>query len=271
MGTANLLEAVRSAQDAGGGPRVVVIVTSDKCYENSETGTAFVETRRPGRPRPYSASKACAELLAAAYRRSFLARRLAGRRHSQGGQRASAAETGARIACCQTACGRATPARRWSCVRRHPVRPWQHVLEPLAGYLCLASSLWQGLPGTALDPQTAHACAWNFGPGAASWCAVREIVEGFHSGLEGGEWQAAPSAADQPHEARLLALDAAKASDLLGWRPVWGPQEAVARAASWYRAFARGEDAQDLRRRVRDDIDGFVADARDEGAAWVSA
>jgi CDP-glucose 4,6-dehydratase len=267
IGTVNLFEAVRAAPSV----KVVVNVTSDKCYENREADYAYRETDPMGGFDPYSSSKGCAELVSAAYRRSFF--------EPEARVRLASARAGNVIGGGDWAPDRIVP----DCVRalsaaepvivRNPdaVRPWQHVLEPLAGYLWLAARLW--------SDDGAYDGAWNFGPETGFATTVRSVVEAFVEEWGGGEWQ--PAAADAAnaaagavapaHEAHLLQLDITKAREQLGWRPVWDVRRAVATSARWYREFYGGAGRQALVRRSQADIGEYVADARVAGAVWAAA
>jgi CDP-glucose 4,6-dehydratase len=226
MGTANVLEAVRACEDT----RVLVNVTTDKVYENPESGTPFLETDRLGGHDPYSASKACSEIVTAAYRDSFFA-------PEPGRAAVVTARAGNVVGGGDWAEDRIVPdvVRALSdgvAVRvRNPraVRPWQHVLEPLAGYLTLAAHLD--------GREDAHAIrAVNFGPDTADSYTVREVVERAIACWGSGEWTA-DEADGQPHEAGVLRLDISKAHEALGWSPVWGFEETIDRTVDWYRRY----------------------------------
>ncbi|HMK93142.1 MAG TPA: CDP-glucose 4,6-dehydratase [Thermoleophilia bacterium] len=262
LGVVNLLEAVRACPAV----RVVLNVTTDKVYENHETTAGYAETDPLGGHDPYSASKACSELVSESYRRSFLERE-------------------GRVALATARAGNVLGGGDWGedrlvpdCVRavslgrpvevRHPeaVRPWQHVLEPLSGYLWLGARLWQaeaggtqtGEPGRGDERPAAAALAgpWNFGPGDDALVAVADVVTLFLAAYGAGEWTVAEDDGEQPHEAGLLVLDCAKAREVLGWQAVWDLRSAVLRAAAWYRAWAAGAD--DLRTRLDRDIADFT-------------
>jgi CDP-glucose 4,6-dehydratase len=251
LGVVNLFEGVRAVWAAGGeGPRVVVNVTSDKCYAKPRPGAACVEDDALGGEDPYSASKACSELVTAAYRRSYFG--------GAGAGDAAAVCADVRVATARA--GNVIGGGDWApdrivpdCVRalnagravevRNPdaVRPWQHVLESLSGYLWLGARLWDEGAGEALQG------AWNFGPVSAAHVTVREVVELFLHTWGGGRWTVA-GGATQPRETAVLTLDAGKAERELGWRPVWDVREAVHVTAAWYRGFladaARRGDAE---------------------------
>jgi CDP-glucose 4,6-dehydratase len=229
IGTVNLLEAVRRA---GAQVRAVVVVTSDKCYENPGVESKrFVESDPLGGDDPYSSSKACAELVTAAYRRSFFADR--------DSPRVASARAGNVIGGGDWGEDRLLP----DAVRavesgkplqvRNPqaVRPWQHVLNPVGGYLQLAEALWRG----------EAARAWNFGPPEQDVRTVSWIVERLGVLWDGAlSW--VPDAGPNPPEAGHLALDSGDAERLLGWRAGWRLQDALERLVEWHRAQRGGED-----------------------------
>lgn len=229
MGTAHLLEALRGSE----GLRAVVNITTDKCYENHEGVWGYRESEPLGGYDPYSASKACSEIVSAAYRRSFLA---------AAGVSLATARAGNVIGGGDWAADRLLPdllgairAGRPAQIRNPgAIRPWQHVLEPLSGYLLLGQRL--------CEAGEAFAEAWNFGPAEedarpVSWVADR-LVE-----LSGGSasWRT-EGTAQHPHEAQTLRLDCTKAHQRLAWRPRWKLAEALDRTVAWYRALDAGED-----------------------------
>jgi CDP-glucose 4,6-dehydratase len=227
LGTAILLQACRELEHL----ECVLIVTSDKVYENHGEGRPFVETDRLGGHDPYSNSKACAELLTASFRESFF-------RH---GPPIASVRAGNVIGGGDWSQDRLIP----DCVRaleagepvalRYPdaVRPWQHVLEPLSGYLVLAEALVQ-TPAAA--PR-----AVNFGPDPSSFCRVHEVVDAFSARFSGKPgWQRDPAV--HPEEAATLTLSSALAQESLGWRPRLDVGESLAWTADWYRAYAAGEN-----------------------------
>jgi CDP-glucose 4,6-dehydratase len=223
MGTTNVLDLVRASKSV----RAVVIVTSDKCYENREQIWAYRETDAMGGHDPYSASKGCAELLTAAYRDSYL---------RAAGVAVGSARAGNVIGGGDWAEDRLIPdivraaTVDGSVSIRNPAstRPWQHVLEPLSGYLQLA----QGL----LASPARFAGAWNFGPDdTEDGVAVGPVAQRFVSVLGRGRLDLAPPDPSAPHEARLLRVDSSKAKIELGWRPRLGLRDAIDWTASWYR------------------------------------
>jgi CDP-glucose 4,6-dehydratase len=229
IGVASLLESVRKL----GRPCVVIIVTSDKCYENRGSVEGHRESDPLGGHDPYSASKAAAELITDSYRRSFFPSALL----PQHGVKVASVRAGNVIGGGDWAADRIVPdiVRALSSSRpilvRNPgsIRPWQHVLEPLSGYLSLASSM--------LARSDSELCsAWNFGPLARSDASVRELVEGFCNAWGGGRWQDA-SCPEQLYEDSCLRLSIDKAARRLFWRPRWSFAEAVRRTCRWYRSF----------------------------------
>jgi CDP-glucose 4,6-dehydratase len=220
MGTANLLEAARDVPSV----RAVVIVTSDKCYENDGRAEPFSETAPMGGHDPYSASKGCAELVTAAYARSFFD----GSQCTVVSARAGNVIGGGDWAVDRIVpdLARAAEAGVPAIIRRpKSVRPWQHVLEPLGGYLLLGHR-------AATDGQK-FGGPWNFGPPVEDSVAVGDLVEGLRRrwpGLE-ADYRAGDSG---PHEAAVLRLDCTKARTELGWRPVLGLERALDLTAQWF-------------------------------------
>lgn len=254
MGTVNVLEAVRSCSAV----KAVVNVTSDKCYENREWEYAYRENDPLGGRDPYSSSKGCAELVTSAYRASYF---------GDASPVAVASVRGGNVIGggdwapdrLIPDCVRSLSERRSLAVRNpKAVRPWQYVLEPLAGYLWLAARMWSGFPG--------YEGAWNFGPSAVSNVRVEDVVEAFVEEWGGGEWQATDSGGVSPHEATFLKLDCTKASDLLGWRCVYSLRRALAATAEWYRSFYAG--GTDIVARTEREIARYTEVARCAGLAW---
>jgi CDP-glucose 4,6-dehydratase len=227
LGTVNVLQACRAARAL----RCAIVVTSDKVYANDGGGRAFAEDDRLGGHDPYSNSKACAELVTGSFRDSFFAAgpALATVRAGNviGGGDWSADRL---IPDCVRALATGEPVRL-----RYPaaVRPWQHVLDPLSGYLALAAAL-------ARDPRSVPT-AVNFGPDPASFSPVSAVVEAF-SARFGGRPGWAPDPGEHPAEAQALTLSSQRAREALGWRPRLPLAEALAWTADWYRAHAAGED-----------------------------
>ncbi|HEX3511606.1 MAG TPA: CDP-glucose 4,6-dehydratase [Solirubrobacteraceae bacterium] len=230
LGTANVLDAVR---EAGVPVRAVVVVTSDKCYANPPgTRRRFVESDPLGGEDPYSSSKACAELVCAAYRSSFFgsvdAPRLA---TARAGNVIGGGDWGEDRLLADVL--RAIGERRPLLVRNPgAVRPWQHVLSPLSGYLRLAEELWRG-------PEAAR--AWNFGPREHDERTVGAIADSLVE-LWDGELSWRSDADEHPREAGHLALDSSAAEAQLGWRPACDLDAALRLVVDWHRAERRGED-----------------------------
>jgi CDP-glucose 4,6-dehydratase len=248
MGTAAVLDVVR----ARGKPSVVVVVTSDKCYENREQVWGYRESDPLGGHDPYSASKGAVEILVASYRRSFFSPQ----RLAQHGVKLATARAGNVIGGGDWANDRIVPDAVRSLLNGSPVpvrspravRPWQHVLESLSGYLALAARMLQ-----SDDP--AWCDAWNFGPVPGQELSVADLVDGFVAAWGGGRWTDT-SGASRPHEAAVLRLNIDKSLFQLGWSPTWTPDEAIARTAQWYRHYYES-DEPNMRAACREDIEAF--------------
>jgi CDP-glucose 4,6-dehydratase len=258
MGTINLLEAVRRS----GRNCVVVVVTTDKCYENREIDEGYVEDDRLGGRDPYSASKACVELAVAAYRQSYFTDPFAAR--------VATVRAGNVIGGGDWSRDRIVPDAIRALRQRMPVpvrnptatRPWQHVLEPLSGYLWLAVALER--PDYFDRPDSNEQCtAFNFGPTEASDRTVEELVEELLSYVP-GSWANAPEV-DAPHEASKLQLSIDRARQELGWWPVWDFGETVRETAAWYLAQTAGKD---LAKFTTEQIRRYEAAAGVAGVAW---
>ena len=228
MGTVHLLEAARAARSV----RAIVNVTTDKCYENREWDWGYRENEPMGGHDPYSSSKGCVELVSSAYRKSFLTKE---------GIAMATARAGNVIGGGDWADDRLVPDALRALEKsvpieiRNPVsiRPWQHVLEPLSGYLLLAERLY--------TDGAVWAEGWNFGPREEDCKPVQWIVERLCADWgEGASW--AQQLGDHPHEANYLKLDISKASSRLDWTPRWGLDEALARIIDWHRAWRNGAD-----------------------------
>ena len=233
-GTVNVLEAIRNCPSV----RAAVMVTTDKCYENREWLHAYRETDPLGGHDPYSASKAAAEITCAAYARSFFV---------SNGVALATARAGNVIGGGDWAQDRIVPDMVRSLANgdrvgvRNPsaIRPWQHVLEPISGYLRLGVHLLEATAGLA--------GAWNFGPAPTSFCTVQELVTAYIKHNGAGSWDdLSREQGDAPHEASILTLAWEKAFHTLGWQPRWDFEETVSRTAAWYRRQADGEDARTL-------------------------
>jgi CDP-glucose 4,6-dehydratase len=233
LGTAYVLEAIRTCPSV----RAAVVATSDKCYENRETAAAFRESDPLGGRDPYSSSKACAELVTAAYRDSFFAK--------PGCARIASVRAGNVIGGGDWAADRLVPDIVRALTQDRPleirnpaaVRPWQHVLDPLAGYMLLAERLWEG--------RVEMAAAWNFGPDTVAMRPVGWVVEQVAARWgKRANWKR--DTRENPHEAITLLLDSGKARSQLGWLPKLGLEDAIEWTVDWYRACATGEDPRAL-------------------------
>jgi len=240
MGSAHVLEAARACKNL----KALVNVTTDKCYDNREWMRGYRETDRLGGRDPYSNSKACAELVTAAYRASFFER----------GATIATARAGNVIGGGDFAPDRILPDAFRAFREGRPVevrapksvRPWQHVLEPLSGYLMLAEQ--------AARHGAKFGEGWNFGPGADSERDVEALLTRFMAAW-GPEARWLPDRSAHPHEAGLLRLDVSKAREKLGWRPLLTFDETVEWTARWYRAYA---DGADMRAATFDQIDAYL-------------
>lgn len=238
MGTVNLLEAVRQMK----GVRAVVNITSDKCYENREWVWGYRESESLGGYDPYSSSKACAELVTEAYRNSFFN----SDNYLEHGVAVATARAGNVIGGGDWANDRLVP----DCLRAfekgqfvklrspHAVRPWQHVLEPISGYLLLAEKL--------MSTEASHyACAWNFGPDFQGDATVGEVATIIANLWGNNAGVAIDSTENQPHEAGLLRLDITRARTKLGWRPCWTVKQALEATVDWHQAWLKGKDMRE--------------------------
>jgi CDP-glucose 4,6-dehydratase len=234
MGTVHLLESTRSIDKV----RATLIVTTDKCYENKEWIWGYREIESMGGFDPYSSSKGCAELVTSAYRQSFFSM-------ANSNNKIASARAGNVIGGGDWSEDRLVPdaIKAFELGRplmiRNPlaIRPWQHVLEPLSGYLILAQALYErGSP---------FATGWNFGPREDGNRTVQEVVDLLIT--EWGEearWEMENS--QQPHEANLLRLDCTKAHLQLGWLPKWGLETTMQKVIQWHKAYLAKENMQEV-------------------------
>ncbi len=237
MGTVNVLEAVRAVRSV----RAVVNITSDKCYENKEWIWGYRENEPMGGFDPYSNSKGCAELVTSAYRNSFFN----ADDHAQHGVSLASARAGNVIGGGDWAQDRLIPDMLRAMgggkpvVIRNPlaIRPWQHVLEPLSGYLLLAQKL--------CEDGAIYADGWNFGPEDENAKPVSWIVEKM-IGLWGETASWKLEDAKQPHEALHLKLDCSKAKSQLNWRPKWNLDKTLTSIVEWHQALLRGDDMRNI-------------------------
>ena len=232
IGTLNVLEAIRATASV----KAAVIITTDKCYENRGESRPFTEFARLGGHDPYSSSKACAEILVASYRASFF--------HDDRpvAPLVATARAGNVVGGGDWSENRLVPdviraiGSGADIVIRNPdsIRPWQHVLESLAGYLRLGEALMAG--------RAEFERGWNFGPDEADAKPVRWVVEKLLAAMQANTtWVLDDSA--RPHEAPVLMLDSSDAKSLLGWTPRWNIEETIGRVGAWYRDEMNGEDA----------------------------
>ncbi len=233
MGTVHLLEAVRQTDSV----RAVINVTSDKCYENREWPWGYRENEPMGGYDPYSNSKGCAELVTAAYRNSYFNPV----KYKEHGVAIASGRAGNVIGGGDWAQARLIPdilraiksGQPVNIRSPHAIRPWQHVLEPLSGYLTLAEKLYTEGP--------AYAEGWNFGPADDDAKPVQWIVERLiRSWGEGASWQLDQT--PQPHEAHYLKLDCSKARAQLDWSPRWQLPESLTSIVAWHKALLEGAD-----------------------------
>jgi len=249
MGTANVLEACRQASNI----LAVVVVTTDKCYQNQEWNWGYRESDPLGGDDPYSASKAATELLVAGYRQSFF--------------------QGSNLPLIATArAGNVIGGGDWSEDRLIPdivravsngssleirapkaTRPWQHVLESLSGYLLLGQKL--------LDGHKEMGGEWNFGPDQEGNISVLEVLTQLKKKWPELGWHVTNEA--QPHEANLLYLDSSKAKKQLGWQPVWGIEETLGMTADWYRSYYESNELQS-----KEQLNHYIILAQKAGIEW---
>ncbi len=260
-GSIHVMEAVRLSDH----PCAVVMVTTDKCYENREIDYAYRETDPLGGHDPYSASKAAAEIAIASYRKSFFAIR-----------------TPPRVALASARAGNVIGGGDWAEDRlvpdairalqrgeeigvrkKHATRPWQHVLDPLSGYLTLGAGLRAAMDGTA---EPAVCSAFNFGPTSESNRNVAGVVDELLKHWPGRWIDRTDKAA--PHEAGLLNLNIEKANRVLAWQPAWNFEEAVAQTVAWYRKAHGGEAALLL---TQQQIAQYHSDAARHGLKWAQS
>lgn len=250
MGLVSLLEAVRACASV----RAVVNATTDKVYLAQPTENGYEETHPLGGHDPYSTSKACAELVSDCYRKSYF------HDTANGGARIATARAGNVIGGGDWSEDRLVPDLIRAAVAAAPlrvrnpdaVRPWQHVLEPLAGYLRLGQGLLAGDPFEG---------AWNFGPAAGLTLPVAALVAHMQERWPGVHVEASPG--PHPHEAAILRLNCSKAVRELGWHPVWNAATTVARTVDWYRAYHQHGELRSYR-----DLHDYMIDARASGLDW---
>lgn len=251
MGTAHVLEACRQVA----GVRAIVAATSDKVYENRESQLGYRESDRLGGHDPYSASKAACELLIGSYQNAFF--------NSKNSPLLASARAGNVIGGGDWSEDRLIPDLVRSVTQHkalvirspHATRPWQHVLDCLAGYLLLGQRL--------LESRREFADAWNFSPASEDNRTVAEVLNSLQAQWPELKWQ--ETEAPQPHEATALHLDHAKARNMLAWRPVWNLDRALEVTTDWYRQFYAQQVALTGKQ-----LASFIADAGSAGETWVA-
>jgi CDP-glucose 4,6-dehydratase len=225
-GTVNVLDCIRKSNSS----HVGVIITSDKCYKNKEWVWGYRETDQLGGDDPYSASKGCAELVINSYCQSFFNR--------DKSVNIVSTRAGNVIGGGDWAEDRIVPdcMRAWAEGRevliRHPqaTRPWQHVLEPLGGYLCLGARLWE-------NPSAVRGEAFNFGPISTAHHSVKELISTMMTYFHGASWKAEPKAQNEEYESTLLSLNCDKAYNLLGWRSILSFVDTIRLTIEWYKTY----------------------------------
>ena len=252
LGTAHVLEAVRALNRRC----AVIVVTSDKCYENRESVRGYRENDRLGGREPYSMSKACAELVTRSWRTSFF--------DGNSLVRVASVRAGNVIGGGDWAADRIVPDAIRALAKGRPVqvrnpqsrRPWQHVLEPLFGYLLLAARI------SREDADSDFCDAWNFGPAPRDARTVADLMDHVVAGWGGGRWVRRREK-HPPHEAAMLALSSDKAARRLGWRPIWSFEQAVCETLEWYKTWA--QKSCDLACYTDHQIEQYMAEAYDSG------
>lgn len=241
MGTVNLLEVVRDAVDNNKSVKAVINVTTDKCYENKEWIWGYRENDALGGMDPYSNSKACSELVTASYRNCFFNPK----DYDRHGVGLATARAGNVLGGGDWAADRLIPdcvhalLNEESIMIRNPesIRPWQHVLDPLSGYLSLAQKLYENGPS--------YAEGWNFGPDDRDAKPVEWVVKELcNKWGQGASYEI--DTASHPHEAYYLKLDCSKAKMLLGWHPVWTLEKVLDKVIEWNRAYKNKEDLKSV-------------------------
>ncbi len=278
MGTINVFEACRQTESV----KAIVNITSDKCYENRECEQGYCESDPMGGYDPYSASKGCAELVTNCYRRSFFGgtegQRVRGSERQSSNLPAlqpssplvllSSARAGNVIGGGDWAEDRLIPdimravGKDEKVVIRNPksTRPWQHVLEPLSGYLALGQKLSEG--------RSEFAGGWNFGPDDESNIEVEHVVKKMKEYWNKIDYQCSPSqlhnfSTSEPHEAGILKLDCSKAHSKLGWKPVWDIKKTIETTTKWYKEFYEND-----RIMSQIDLDAYIKDAKNKKLLW---
>jgi len=251
LGTANVLEAARLTPSV----KAIVNITSDKVYENFEWERAYKETDKLGGHDPYSTSKACAEMVHESYTKSFF---------KKAGILSATARAGNVIGGGDWAADRLIPDIVRASINnsvieiRNPdsVRPWQHVLDPLSGYLQLGMQL--------LQANTEMEGSWNFGPALKDCISVREVLNEMSNIWGDFQWKDI-SLGEKVHEANMLRLDCTKAHENLMWQPIWNLQQALTATANWYKAYYNYKELITTQQ-----LDQFIKDAQEKKAKWAT-
>ncbi|MBU0701717.1 CDP-glucose 4,6-dehydratase [bacterium] len=263
MGTINILEALRRGSTSGrcNSVRAGIIITSDKCYENKEWEYAYRENDPLGGYDPYSSSKACTEIVTAAYRNSFFNPE----KYNEHKVSIASVRAGNVIGGGDWGIDRIVPDIIRAMGAHKPVelrnpqaiRPWQYVLEPLSGYLHLASLMCQ-------DAKK-YGSAWNFGPEHQGHVTVQQLVEKIIARWENGTWQLANNQI-QPHEANYLSLDCTKSNNLLKWYPAYGLDETMDETVRWYQGYYK--NSSEMYSFTRKQIFSYIEKAKKCDLIW---
>ncbi len=249
LGTVNLFEACRVSESV----KVIINVTSDKCYENKEWEWGYRENDRLGGSDPYSASKACSEIVTHSYRKSFFLK---------AGKLLASVRAGNVIGGGDWGEDRIIPDLVKAAIEgkkaliRKPdsMRPWQHVLEPLSGYLLLGQKL--------LEEGEKFADAWNFGPDSSCNLSVAELSERAKEYWDKIDYEFFKDYF-APEEAHILKLDSSKANSLLGWKPVWNIEKAIEMTIDWYKYYYENKEIKTIKQ-----LERYIIDAEGKGYKW---
>jgi len=252
LGTANLLEACRTTSSV----KAVVVITTDKVYENREWPWGYRETDTLGGHDPYAASKACAEIVATSFRNSFYEKENLLLATCRAGNVIGGGDWAAdRIVPDMV---RAAAVGKTTVIRMpHAVRPWEHVLEPLAGYLLVGQRLLEG--------KSEFAQAWNFGPDHEGIVTVEQLAEYAKTHWNALTFDLQRSETQKLHETSHLSLDCSKAKRQLGWSPVWSLEETVKHTIDWYREYYENKNVM-----TREQLVQFVEDAKVRQVVWAN-
>jgi len=256
MGTLNVFEACRHAESV----KAIINITSDKCYENKEWVWGYRENDPMGGADPYSSSKGCAEILTSSYRHSYFNPSDYGQKHET---LLASCRAGNVIGGGDWAADRlitdimasASKGEKVQIRNPHSTRPWQHILDPLSGYLALGQKL--------LEKKDLFAAGWNFGPSEEGALTVEEVVKKIKKYWNTIEYEI-HSSPTQPHEAKLLKLDCSKANLELGWRSVWKTEDTFKYTADWYRDFYENNHVH-----THSDFEEYITKAEELGLSWI--